>query len=470
MHSMGRWRPLTLRATVVVGVAAAVLVSGLGGIGSNPVASAEPPNLTAIPPNIPGEIDAVVPPPPVKKLERIPQRSRTEGGSRELQELREAVMPSPVGDRFFDHWPADLAGRKPGDLIATRDVTPVAGFLVTVPLRSARQVKFRTTDATGGPLFGTATLFVPRKQWTGPGPRPVVINNTPIVALGTTCTPGYTFSHGYNDDTNSTDLFPPLTQLALDRGYAVIVPDHTGARMAYAEPYVGAHVVLDSVRAAAKLDPKEFGRGPIVMNGYSGGAIATNAASRLASSYAPDQAGRFVGAAIGGVPADYRVLAGAMNANLASGVYHSAMLGVARERPEILEMSNHAARWLATSPLRDLCTGDMGILGVSHVPTQLLSADPDPFHSPVAEHIFDVTSMSGMKASMPLLIYHGTYEWWIPASQARALFAEQCKLGATAIYREYPAEHITAVFTSFGDVATWLDRRLQGIPAPNECR
>lgn len=50
------------------------------------------------------------------------------------------------------------------------------------------------------------------------------------------------------------------------------------------------------------------------------------------------------------------------------------------------------------------------------------------------------------------------------------LFAEQCELGATAIYREYPGEHITTVFEAFPDVATWLDRRLQGIPATNECR
>ncbi|MCZ0911403.1 lipase [Gordonia amicalis] len=470
MRSKFRRRSRTLCVAATVGVAAVGLLGGVWGPGFGAVARAEPPNLTAVPSDIPGEIDAVVPAPPVKKLNRIPQRSKIEGGSKELQELREAVMPSPVGDRFFDHWPADLAALEPGDLIATRDVTQVAGFLVTVPLRSARQIKFRTTGATGGPLFGTATLFVPQKAWRGPGPRPILVNNTPIVALGTTCTPGYTFSHGYNKDTNNTDLFPPLTQLALDRVYAVIVPDHTGARMAYAEPYVGAHVVLDSVRAAARLDPIEFGRGPIAMHGYSGGAIATNGAAKLASTYAPEQAGRFVGAAIGGVPADYRVLAGAMNANLASGVFHSAMLGVARERPEILGMSNRVARWLATSGLRDLCTGEMGILGFSHLPTQLLSLDPDPFHSPVADHIFDVTSMSGYRATMPLFIYHGTYEWWLPATQARALFAEQCELGATAIYREYPGEHITTVFEAFPDVATWLDRRLQGIPATNECR
>lgn len=433
-------------------------------------ARAEPPNLTAVPPELPRDLDALVPEPQVRKLPRIPERSRIPGASRELQELREAIMPSPSGDPFFDRWPADLAKKRPGEIIASRDVTRTAGFLVTVPLRYAKQVKFRTTDATGGPLYGTATVFVPKTPWKGPGSRPILVNNTPIVTLGYTCTPGYTFSHGYNKDTNSTDIFPPNIQLALSRGYAVIVPDHTGARLAYAEPYVGGHVVLDSIRAAAALDPKEFGKGPVAMHGYSGGAIATNGAAKLASSYAPDQTDRLVGAAIGGVPADFRSLAGAMNANLGTGVFLSAVLGVARERPEILGVSNNLAKWLATSGLKDICTSTMGVLGLSHLPAQLLSSDPDPFHSPVAERVFEETSMPGLKASMPLFIYHGTYEWWIPATQARALYREQCALGANATYREVPAEHMAGVFVAFPEVVNWLDARLRGVPAPNGCR
>nr|WP_223205122.1 lipase family protein [Gordonia jinghuaiqii] len=441
--------------------------TGSVGVGT---ARAEPPNLAEVPSQLPKDLDAVIPPPPIKKLQRIPERSRIAGATHELQELREAIMPSPSGDRFFDHWPAGLAKRTPGEVLTTRRVTGTAQQLVFVPLRSARQVKFRTVDATGGPMFGTATLLLPRKAWTGPGARPILINNSPIVALGTKCTTGFTYAHGFTNNTNETDLIPPMTQLALDRGYAVIVPDHTGPRMAYAEPYVGAHVILDAVRAAARLDPTELARGPIAMVGYSGGAIATHGAAKLAGSYAPDIADRFVGAAVGGVPANFRAIAGAMNANLASGVFHSAILGVARERPEVLGMANHLAGWLATSELRNMCTDDMGNVGISHLPTQVLSNDPDPFHSPVADRLFEVTSMHDLAATMPLLIYQGHYEWWVPASQARALFHQQCELGATAIYREYPTEHVSGAFAGFPDTATWLDNRLRGIPARDECR
>ncbi|WAC53855.1 lipase family protein [Gordonia sp. SL306] len=433
-------------------------------------ATADPPNMSPLPAQIPRDIEDSVPAPTLPNLSRIPLRAQTPGATREFQELREAIMPSPTGDDFFDVWPGDLAHHRPGDILRSRSVAKVAAPLLEVRVGYARQIKFRTVDAQNRPLFATATLFVPPAPWQGPGARPVVVNNPPIVALGTRCTTGYTFAHGKSGDTNNTDLRPETTQESLARGYAVIVPDHTGARMAYAEPYVAAHVVLDSVRAAASFDRKNFGAGPIAMLGYSGGAIATNATAKLVSTYAPELANRFVGAAIGGVPADYRTLAGSMNANLASGVFHAAVLGIARERPELLPMANNLARRLATNDmLKNLCTGTMGYFGFTFAPTQILSTDPDPFRSPVAERIFDITAMSGDKAAMPIYIYHGAQEWWIPASQARALFAEQCRLGANASYREYPGEHMTTVFVGFRDAMNWLDDRLSGHRPVSRC-
>ena len=133
-------------------------------------------------------------------------------------------------------------------------------------------------------------------------------------------------------------------------------------------------------------------------------------------------------------------------------------------------MANNLARRLATNDvLKNLCTGTMGYFGFTFGATQMLSTDPDPFRSPTAQRIFEITAMSGHKAAMPLFIYHGAQEWWIPASQARALFAEQCRLGADATYREYPGEHMTTVFVAFRDAMSWLDARLRGVPAQSTC-
>lgn len=461
-----RLRSLRSRDVTLVPAAAAVALAVT--LTATP-ATADPPNLMGINPQIPQAINEVIGPPPYPRLETIPPRAKSPGFPRRVEELREATLPSPTGDPLFDRWPSDLDTMAPGTVIAVRDVTATAAPVVTAPITSARLIKFRSTDAVGRPSYGTATLIVPRAPSPTPGPRPILVNNLPIDSLGSACTPGYTLAHGFSIATGPTDIIPPTTALALSHGYAVLIPDHQGPRMAYAEPIVAGHVVLDSVRAVAALDPKHFAGSRVAMTGYSGGSIATNGAAKLLGSYAPELAPRFVGAAMGGVPADFRILVGSMNANLATGLFHAATFGIARERPEILTMANNPALWIATSPLKNVCLIPEALAGQTFMPMQLLANVGDPFHSPVAEHIYRVTKMADKKSVVPLYIYNGAQEWWIPAAGARNLFAEQCRLGATAVYHEYFGEHITTMFTGFPGAMTWLDARLRGIAAANGC-
>ena len=74
-----------------------------------------------------------------------------------------------------------------------------------------------------------------------------------------------------------------------------------------------------------------------------------------------------------------------------------------------------------------------------------------------------------MCSSDLLYIYQGAQEFWIPPAGTRNLFAQQCRLGANVTYREVPGEHFLATVTGFPDALTWLDNRLQGKPAPNNC-
>ncbi|WP_257881346.1 lipase family protein [Gordonia terrae] len=459
-----RGSPLRHPSVWTVGVLlAAVLASSHVGR-----AAADPPNMMPLPPPVVGAIDEAVPPPPIPRLGVIPPRARAGGFDHRTLELLESILPSPTGDPMFDRWPVDLLGRAPGDVIATRDVTAAAGPVVTVPLRSATLIKFRSTDAVGAPIYGTATLLVPRRAVDAS--MPMLVNNLPIDSLGAACTPGYTLAHGFSIATGITDLVPPATQLALDQGFAVLVPDHQGPRMAYAEPVLAGHVTLDAIRAAVRVRPDTLRDSRIAMTGYSGGAIATHGASKLLGDYAPELTEQVVGAALGGVPADFRMLVGSMNANLASGLFHAATFGIAREHPEILALANRPARWLASSPLKNVCVIPEAIAGGTFLPMQVLSDDPDPFRSPTAERIYRLTRMADRVSAIPLLIYHGTHEWWIPAAGARALYREQCAHGATAAYREIFGEHVTAALLGFPVALDWLDRRLRGEPAVDECR
>src|SRR5699024_6144257 len=144
--------------------------------------------------------------------------------------------------------------------------------------------------------------------------RPVLVNAIAIDALGTKCTPGYTWANGPGEQSSPVSIGPPVTDDALAAGYAVLVPDHEGPEMAYADPYVAGFSILDTIRGSADVLP-EIGDSPVAMTGYSGGAIALNGAVKLLDDYAPELGPRITGAALGGTPADFELLLDSMSGN-----------------------------------------------------------------------------------------------------------------------------------------------------------
>ncbi|WP_081830497.1 lipase family protein [Rhodococcus sp. UNC363MFTsu5.1] len=455
----------TRRGVIVCSTAIALAVSPARATAAAQTAVPPPPGT-----GLPAIVDSIVPPPALGPPPReVPPIAAAAGEPSEIQALRIAVMPSDVGDPFFDRWPDSLGDSANGDVLEMRDVTAAAAPLVGVAVREVRQIKVRTTDAVGVPSYATATLIIPARPWTGAGGRPVLVNNLPIDALGRACTPGYTLAHGLNLSTNVADFVPPTTALAALHGYAVLIPDHEGPRMAYAEPYVAGHAVLDTIRGLHRALPDEFGASKFAMTGYSGGAIATEGAVKLIDSYAPDLAGAIVGAALGGVPANFEMLTRSMNGNLATGLFHGATLGIARERTEILALANNLAQQLATSPLKDQCVVTLGAAGVTFLPIEVMADIDNPLASPQARELYRVTKMAGMASGTPLYIYNGAQEFWIPAAGARELYLEQCGLGVPAVYREVFGEHLVAAVTGYPGALHWLDDRLRGVPAPDEC-
>ncbi|MFT4200562.1 lipase family protein [Gordonia sp. (in: high G+C Gram-positive bacteria)] len=431
-----------------------------------PAARAEPFNTAPAPPAVRDFMNHVAPPPPIPHPRRLDPRAADPTLDRRTQDLRAALLPSPTGDRFFDHWPSNLGALSPGTVIAARRVTPTAGAVLGQPVRRAVLLKFATRDSHDAPSFGTATLLYPTARWSGRGPTPVLVDDVAIDSLGARCTPGYAMSHVRDGGTNDPDRVPPTIQWALDRGFKVLVPDHQGARMAYAEPIAGGRVVLDSIRAMRGLDRQtqrlHVVDAPLVMSGFSGGAIATHGAVKQLDDYAPDLKPLIRGTALGGMPADFALLPGSMNATWATGVLHVATLGIIRERPELLADANDFAQWMAMSPIKDSCTTPAGMLGPTLWPMQLMSRSGDPFHSKLATDLYRVTAMRGRPAGTPLFVYHGRFDWWVPAAGARGFVDDQCRIGVPVTFHEFGAEHWTSAFVGFPDALTWLDSRVRG--------
>ncbi|PTR25754.1 secretory lipase [Rhodococcus sp. OK519] len=386
-----------------------------------------------------------------------------------LETLREETLPAPIGDPFFDFYPPGLPGMANGDVIETRDVTPVARGLLRGPVREVRQLKVKTTDASGAPSFATATLVVPATPWPGPGPRPVLVNNVPINGLGRTCTPSHTLAYGITPSTNFLELLRPVTTKAEERGYAVLIPDHEGPRMAYGEPYVAGHAVLDTIRGMRGVFPAEFGNSKLAMMGYSGGAIATHGAVKLIDSYAPELAPDIAGAAFGGVPADFEMLGRTMNGNLASGLFLAAVFGISRENPEILPLVNSLGQRIGISSIKDQCSTNLAASGIIGIPAEALANVVDALNSPVAHDIYAKMKMADLVSGTPLYIYNGGQDFWIPALGARNLYDEQCGYGVAAVYRQVPGEHLLGEALGNSGAFDWIDARLRGEPAPSEC-
>jgi hypothetical protein len=158
-----------------------------------------------------------------------------------------------------------------------------------------------------------------------------------------------------------------------------------------------------------------------------------------------------------------------MNGNLATGLFHGAVLGIARERTEIIGLANNLAQQVATSPLKDGCDYALGAVGVTMLPIDVMANIVAPLQSPVARDLERELKMPGVASGTPLYIYNGAQEFWIPATGARNLYAEQCGLGVRAVYREVLGEHGIAAVTGFPESLEWLDQRLRGVPAPSEC-
>jgi len=425
-----------------------------------PVGAATPPTAgNSGPSSLQRWIDSAVPAPPLAVA--------SQPTSERQSTLWHAVLSPPVGDPFFDSWPSNVDKLSPGQLIEQRDVTAKTASLSTTPIGRAVLMKFGSTSASGTPSFGTATLIIPAAIWTGPGPRPVQVNTLPINSLGLHCTPGYTIGRGERD--NVIDVFLPTIWSALSRGYAVLVPDHEGPLMSYAEPIVAGHVVLDSIRAVRSMSSNEFRDSRFGVSGYSGGAIASYAAAMLLNDYAPELASVVVGAAMGGLVTDYSALAHHFNGNFASGILLSVVLAMTREHPDMLPYMNHLAQWVATSPLKDVCGDADGPLGEIGIPIDVAANIDHPLDSPIADKIYREMNLTGRKSAVPLYIYHGTTDVWIPGEESRQLYQRQCDLGVPAVFRTVPGDHIGAMLAGLDGADTWLEARLRGRNAQSEC-
>lgn len=342
-----------------------------------------------------------------------------------------SLAPSPTGDSYLDLWPRANTSMQNGEILSSRSVALTGPLVVTINPK-VWQLWFKTTTADGRPTTALTTVLKPA-NWNGS----VVSNNYAIDALGLKCNPSYQLTRGFAVEV------PDITRQLLARGYAVVMTDYQGGSMAYGHGPTQAPIVLDGIRAALGFPAAGLQGSAVAMTGYSGGAIATGWAAQLQPTYAPELA--LAGVVMGGTPADLSLLGEYMDGKVpASGLYLLAALGVARVTSGAPDLLNPIGVQLAQG-FKDSCV-EMGfVAGVLPLPLSTFT-NQGLYDNDVVRQVLHDTRMGGIAPTVPVLLFHGQYDLWIPIAGAETLYDDWASLGADVSFLVVPGEHITGAF------------------------
>jgi pimeloyl-ACP methyl ester carboxylesterase len=275
---------------------------------------------------------------------------------------------------------------------------------------------------------------------------------------------------------------PELGSIAgyLNNGFAVVATDYQRMPTHTFEPASAAQAVLDSIRAATRLQIQQGvftgldATSPVVISGYSEGGQASSAAAERQPSYAPEINLKAV--ATGGVPADLRVTGNAVDGELLFGTIFMGIDGIAAAYPDldVNELPLNAAGWAALADVKDECVIETALqYGYHHISEFMTSGSSfDDFlnQAPTWKATFAAMRLGQRKPSVPVLLYHATLDPWIPYNVGVQLGKDWCAQGANITFHTYPvAEHLAGVTEAVPDVIWWLRDRVMGLPVASTC-
>ncbi|MBJ8344143.1 lipase [Antrihabitans sp. YC2-6] len=372
------------------------------------------------------------------------------------------LYPTPDPDPFYAQ-PADIASTSPGDVIDHRPMPPLPLF----PATTIHQIKFRSTNSEGLPIAATTLVMLPDRR-TPDGP--LLSYQHIINGLATRCAPSRAL---YTDDQTVVVREAPALNIALQRGWAVALPDHLGPTAAYGAAKLGGQITLDAIRAIQRLPELALTRSPIGMAGYSGGGMATAWAAALAPTYAPEL--NIVGVAEGGVPMNLVKMARGLGdqPHPVFGLALAAAIGLEREYPDRFPISDQMnARGLALrNSVANGCTNEILAFGAGHSVVELASSMSFA-SNPLAWEVGDENSVElypGVPTA-PIFEWHAPQDALIPVDSIVATVNRYCAAGARVQSELFPSpDHLTTAVLGAPAALNYLDQRFQGIPAPSNC-
>lgn len=385
--------------------------------------------------------------------------------------LRRAVV-NPQDDAFYAA-PANLSAYAPGDIIRSRPVPNSLAILGTFPvnIKQADQLLYRTTDAKGNPQAVVTTVIVP----TNADYTKHLSYQIEYDSAWTGCNPSVALQQGLDPDSFAAQYSILLYIAALNQGWVVSTSDYEGSQAAFTAGKQAGQATLDSIRAVLKSE-SITGVVPTATNcmwGYSGGALASEWAAELRSSYAPEL--NIAGAALGGLTPNVAEVVHTINQGPFAGLAPAGIRGLAAAYPELADYLNeHLVPWkrgyfdrvLSQCTISDaldfvfqdifsyfdngeaILTDDIPLAVIKDGGTMGLHGTPD----------------------IPLHVYKAINDEVSLVADTDALVAQYCAAGVSISYeREELAEHLFEAVTGSAGALRFLIDRFNGVAPQQGC-
>jgi hypothetical protein len=378
------------------------------------------------------------------------------------------VLPSQ--DPFYTYTGSTpLPEIAPGTVLKERGVSLSIDGL-TVPV-STEQVLYRTTGEQGQATVTVTTIIKPLLSLIG---TKIVAYQTAYDALGSECDPSYTLQGGNSSDSTAQEEELAIAAYVL-AGFTVTVPDYEGTNLDWGAGQESGYGTLDAIRATESYlgvsSSTEAG-----MVGYSGGAIATEWASELAPSYAPQL--HIVGAAAGGVPVDFAHNVTYINGDDDwSGVIPAVLVSLGRAFGVNITQYLSSYGEQVTSQVGGECIASFASSypGLT-IQQMLLPQYSNPFDVPALVTILNhlIMGTSGGTPGEPLLLgvgdSDGTGDGIMIDGDVEALAHEYCQRGVPVTFTVYPGlPHADAAVPFEAQALTFLEGQFNGLTAPDGC-
>lgn len=404
------------------------------------------------------------------------------------------MVPSLAGaassqDAFYKYTGSTpIANYAPGTPLKTRTVSYHILGLAT-PLKAV-QILYRATDSQGRATANVTSVVQPTCL--------LCLNREKVISyqsfydsLNPEDEPSVQIAGGLS----LTGIIPQIETLLFSpfllQGYSIVISDTEGQTANFPSgPEYGTNT-LDSIRAAIKSPAVNLSSSAkVAMIGYSGGAIATEWASELAPTYAPDLNKNLIGAAYGGVLVhpghNLRYVEGS---SLWAGIMPMAIVGAAKSygvdlTPYLSDNGLVIYNKLKNASIVNVIGQYPGLKWSDVAKPQY--AKPEnvlPFVTIANKLIMGqgatpkIPQLIGQGSGGELEGTSGTGIWGkgdgvMVAGDVRSLAKKYCSAGVKVQYNEYGGSHVTSALEWLPQAISWTFDRfglLGQYTIPNNC-